>query len=140
MDKPAMPSITQIADEWLKAKKGGTGHLLINAADEIIYANKQARHFLGLLAEEPLPTNHKFLTLVQSAYQCYPTFAWLDWPNRPSTTIRYLIYSSGRSTTFSLLRVEIVEHLIVDGNEILAVTLDIVESSPDTAVMRFTHC
>lgn len=127
-------------DERLTTKKQRTGHLLINAADEIIYANKQARHFLGLLVDEPLPPGHKFLSLAQSAYQCYPAFAWLDWPKRPSATIRYLIFSSVHSTAFSLLKVELVEHIIVDGNEVWAVTLDLVEPSSETAVFRFTHC
>ena len=140
MGKSTISFETRSADEQLTGKKQLTGHLLLNAADEIIYANKQARHFLGLLVDEPLPTGHKFLSLVQSAYQCYPSFAWLDWPKRPSTTFRYLIYTSGRSAAFSLLKVEIVEHLIIDGNEIWAVTLDLVESSSDTAVIRFTHC
>ncbi len=131
--------LTQTTDERLAAKKQRTGHILINAADEIIYANKQARHFLGLLADEPLPTGHKFLSLVQSAFQCYPTLAWLDWPKRPSTAIRYLIFPSARSTTYSLLKVEIVEHIIVDGNGIWVVTLNLVESSTETAVIRFAH-
>lgn len=139
MDKSAMPLITKPTNKRLVTKKQRTGHLLINATDEIIYANKQARHFLGLLADEPLPTGHKFLSLVQSAYQCYPALAWLDWPKRPSTAIRYLIFSSGRSTAYSLLKVEVVEHIIVDGNDIWVVTLDLVESSAETAVIRFTH-
>ncbi len=134
MDKLTIPFVPQATDEQL------TGHLLINGADEVIYANKQARYFLGLLADEPLPTGHKFLSLVQSTYQCYPSFAWHNWPKRPSATIRYLIFSSTHNNSFSLLKVEIVEHFIVDGNEILAVTLDLVESSAETAVNRFTRC
>lgn len=117
------------------------GHLLINEADEIIYANKQARHFLGLLADEPLPTGQKFLALVQSAYQCYPAIAWLDWPKRPSAPARYLIFSSARNASFSLLKVEIVERVIIDGSEIWAVAINLVEPSAEkTAVTHFTHC
>jgi hypothetical protein len=141
MYKLATPFAAQFMDEPREAKKVTPGYLMINAADEIIYANKQARHFLGLMADEALPAGQKFLSLVQSAYQCYPSFAWLDWPQRPSsTTIRYLIFSSSRNASFSLLKVEVVEHLVVDGGEIWAVAIDLVESSSETAVIRFTHC
>ncbi len=141
MHKPAAPFAAQFIDKPREAKEVSPGYLLINAADEIVYANKQARLFLGLLADELLPAGQKFLPLVRSAYQCYPSFAWLDWPKRPSSTImRYLIFSSSHNASFSLLKVEVVEHLIVDGSEIWAVAIHLVESSLDTAVIRLTHC
>ncbi|MAU00041.1 MAG: hypothetical protein CL608_23100 [Anaerolineaceae bacterium] len=140
MDKPATLLAAQLTDGLRKAKNLPSGHVLINAADEIIYANKQARHFLGLLAEETIPTGQKFLSLVQSAYQCYPAFAWLDWPKRSLSAPRYLIFSPTRNASFSLLKVEIVEYLVIDGSEIWAVALDLVESPLETAVTRFTHC
>lgn len=141
MYKLATPFAAQFMEEPREAKKASPGYLLLNGADEIIYANKQARHFLGLMADELLPAGQKFLSLVQSAYQCYPSFAWRDWPKRPSsTTVRYLIFSSSRNAAFSLLKVEVVEHLVVDGNEIWAVAIDLVDSSLDTAVVHFTCC
>lgn len=141
MGKSVTPLAAQFIDEQQETMDIPSGHLLINAADEIIYANKQARHFLGLMAGETLPTGQKFLPLIHSAYQCYPAFAWFDWPKRPSaTTTRYLIFSSTRSTSFSLLKVEIIEHIIVDGSDIWAVAIDLVESSSETAVPRFNHC
>ena len=140
MHESATLLAVQFMDEPKVTDKLPSGHLLINAADEIIYANKQARHFLGLLAEETLPTGQKFLSLVRSAYQCYPAFAWLDWPQRPSTTSRYLIFSPNRNASFSLLKVEIVEHLIIDGSEVWAIAINLVESSTGTAVNRFAHC
>lgn len=140
MHKSATLIATQFMDEPKETNKLPSGHVLINAADEIIYANKQARHFLGLLADETLPTGQKFLALVRSAYQCYPAFAWLDWPQRPSTTTRYLIFSPTRNASFLLLKVEVVEHLIIDGSEVWVVAIDLVESPSETAVNRFTHC
>ncbi|MEZ4594268.1 MAG: hypothetical protein R3D55_24465 [Chloroflexota bacterium] len=82
-----------------------TGRLLINDADEIIYANTQARHFLGLLSEESLPAGQKFLPLLRQTYQFYPTLAWVGWPKRPSaSTARYLIYTPPNSHNASLFR------------------------------------
>lgn len=141
MHKPAAPFAVRFTDEPRETKEVTPGYLLINADDEIVYANRQARHFLGLLADELLPAGQKFLPLVRSAYQCFPSLAWLDWPKRPSsTTMRYLIFSSNRNTSFSLLKVEVVENLIVDGSEVWAVAIHVVESSLDTAVIHATQC
>lgn len=131
----------QNIEEQQATEKLPSGHLLINVADEIIYANKQARHFLGLLADEALPTGQKFLSLVQSAYRCYPAFAWLDWPKRPwATTARYLIFSPPNQPSFSLLKVEIMEQFEVDGHEIWVVAIDLVKSTLETAVIHSTAC
>ena len=121
------------AQKQPKKTKLATGYLLLNEADEIVYANKQARHFLGMLAEETLPNGNRFLPLVQSAYHCYPTLAWQDWPKRPSSiNTRYLIYAPPNGHAFSLLKVEIVEQLIVDGHAIWAIAIDLVESTSVT--------
>lgn len=118
-------------DKHSTAKNVPPGFLLINDEDEIIYANKQARHFLGLLSEETVPSRQKFLPLVQSGYQCYPGMAWLGWPKRPSaTTSRYLIYSSPNSTTFSLLKVDILEQMILDGQSIWVISMSAVTTNP----------
>ena len=141
MYKLAAPLNTQINEKLQADSQLPSGHLLINAADEIIYANKQARHFLGLLADEALPAGQKFLSLVQAAYYCYPAFAWHDWPKRPSvTTARYLIFSPPRRTFFLLLKVEIVEQIEVDGCEIWVVAIDLVKSTLETAVVHATNC
>ena len=111
-----------------------TGHLLINSADKIIFANKQARHILGLLAEESLPNEETFLSLAQSSYNCFPAMAWMGWPKRPSTTIsRYLIFTAANGTTICF-RVETLEHLIIDSNECWVVAIELVDSAPETAV------
>jgi hypothetical protein len=141
MHKPAISPAALTDGSQQKPKNLPTGHLLINAADEIIYANKQARHFLGLFADESLPIEQTFLSLVQSAYQCFPLFAWLDWPKRPSvTTSRYLIFPSANNPSFSLLKVEIIEQVTVDSKDIWVVAIDLVESTPETAVVRTTIC
>lgn len=116
-----------------------TGRLLINDADEIIYANTQARHFLGLLSEESLPAGQKFLPLLRQSYQCYPTLAWLSWPKRPSpTTVRYLVYTPPNSANTSMLKVETVEQILLEGRTIWIISIQLIESRKATAVSHFT--
>jgi hypothetical protein len=141
MYKPVESSAMIAIDKEHKSNNLPTGHLLINEADEIIYANKQARFFLGLLADESLPIKQTFLSLVQSAYQCIPVFAWLGWPKRPSAAIsRYLIFNTANTSPFSLLKVEIVEQIVINSKDIWVVSIDLVESTSETAVVRSTVC
>lgn len=139
MYKPIDSSATINVNNQHKSSNLPTGHLLINEVDEIIYANKQARHFLGLLTDESLPINQTFLSLVQSTYQCFPVFAWLGWPKRPSAAIcRYLIFNTANTPPYSLLKVEIVEQIVIDSRDIWVVAIDLVESTSETAVVRPT--
>lgn len=111
-----------------------SGLLLINQQDEILYANRQARHFLGLFSEEDLPQKLKFMALVQSAYQCFPATAWLNWPKRPAATaIRRLIYTPPHSSTPLQLKVEILEQIVLDGAAVWAVAMT-EEDRGETAV------
>lgn len=101
-----------------------SGLLLINHEDEILYANRQARHFLGLFSDDDLPRKLKFLALAQSAYRCQPAAAWQNWPTRPSaTTTRRLIYTPPHSSSYLQLKVEILEQIILDGTPVWAVAL-----------------
>jgi hypothetical protein len=119
----------------IRAKQLPTGQLLLNDADEIVYANTQARHFLGLLSDESLPSGQKFLPLLRQTYQFYPTIAWLGWPKRPSaTSTRYLIYMPPNGTACSLLQVEILEKILLDGKNIWVISIHLVDSQMATAV------
>ena len=121
-----------------QGQKAQSGLLLINQEDEILYANRQARHFLGLLSDDELPRKLKFLALVQSAYQCYPAAAWQNWPRRPSSTIpRRLIYTPPHSSSNLQLKVEILEQIVLDGGLVWAVAL-IEEQRRETAVFSRT--
>jgi PAS domain-containing protein len=136
----ALFSQPSLPDNQPEAKKLPAGYLLINDADEIIYANKQARHFLGLLSEESLTPRQKFLSLVRSGYQCYPGAAWQSWPQRPSGhTPRYLIYSPSNQTALLLLKVEIMEQMILDGQTIWVVVMNNV-ARKETAVTHLPTC
>jgi hypothetical protein len=118
-----------------KTRQLPTGRLLINDADEIIYANTQARHFLGLFSEDPLPAGQQFLPLLRQSYQFHSTADWRGWPKRASdTTARYLIYTSPNSFVCSLLKVEIVENILLDGNNIWVISIDLVESTAKATV------
>lgn len=121
-------------------KNAPSGLLLINEQDEILYANRQARHFLGLFSEEELPRQLKFMTLVQSAYRCYPAAAWLNWPTRASSTItRRLIYTPLHNSSYLQLKVEVLEQIVLDGTPVWAVAM-IEEDQGDTAVLSPTAC
>jgi PAS domain-containing protein len=115
-----------------------SGLLLINQEDEILYANRQARHFLGLFSDDDLPRKLKFMALAQSAYQCYPTAAWLNWPTRPSSaTTRRLVYTPSHRSDHLQLKVEILEQIVLDGSPVWAVAL-IAEELRETAVFAHT--
>ncbi|WP_420627516.1 hypothetical protein [Candidatus Leptofilum sp.] len=115
-----------------------TGRLLINDADEIIYANTQARHFLGLLSEESLQAEQKLMPLLHQMYQFYPHTAWQGWPKRPSpATNRYLIYRPPNSIHHAMLKVEIVEKILLGGKNIWAINMQLVET-PRMTVKHLT--
>lgn len=112
-----------------------TGRLLITNTDEIIYANTQARHFLGLLAEESLPNGQRFLPLARASYQCFPTLAWMGWPQQlPTNTPRFLIYTPPNKSVPLLLQVDVTEHLLMEGRDIWVITIRLMKSNTATAV------
>ncbi len=116
-------------DSLLQSKDSHSGYLLITQQDKIIYANRQARHYLGLLADEKGPIRQTFLSLVQATYRCYPTNAWLSWLKTSSaTTARYLVYSPPHSHDVFQLKVEILEQLIIDSLPIWIVSIVSVHS------------
>ncbi|MBK8902285.1 MAG: hypothetical protein IPM53_13950 [Anaerolineaceae bacterium] len=132
-------AVSQRRTQNRQKQTGQPGLLLINQQDEILYANQQARHFLGLFSEEDLPRKLKFMALVQSAYQCYPAAAWLNWPTRPSATTRRLIYTPPHSSTRLRLKVEILEQIVLDGVPVWAVAMT-EEGRRETAVFSATTC
>jgi two-component system cell cycle response regulator len=70
------------------------GFLLVNATDQVQYANAQARAYLSLPSDPDAPITESFRTLVQQHYQCEPQAAWAAWPDLPPSAvpmIRYLV-------------------------------------------------
>ncbi len=64
---------------WM-AEKATDGYLLTDAEGYIIYANAQARLYLGLAKDASLPTADTFLNLACQQYRCEPQIIWQDWP------------------------------------------------------------
>jgi DNA-binding response OmpR family regulator len=65
--------------EWV-LEQAPDGYLLLNNQDDVLYANPQARLYLGLAGESGDPVGEKFLTLAQQQYHCVPDTAWVNWP------------------------------------------------------------
>lgn len=63
--------------EWV-VEHADDGYLISNDAGQLMYANTQARLYLGLAAEEPVQ-QHSFLQLAQVQYTCEPKRSWQDW-------------------------------------------------------------
>lgn len=118
--------------------KAFVGRLLITEHNELIYADEQARHFLGLLEDESLQ-GQNFLSLIHATYQCEPPIVWHDWHSHSSTTIpRCLVYMP--QTGFSLrLKIEILDQMHVDDNAIWAISLTATHLSA-TAVLSTVFC
>lgn len=65
--------------EWV-VEKADDGYLLVSDQEIVLYANPQARHYLGLAGNgSPLPSE-TFLDLIQKQYRCEPQENWTGWP------------------------------------------------------------
>jgi len=114
------------ANSLLQSKMSHAGYLLITQQDEIIYANRQARHYLGLLSDEKLPFRQTFLSLITSMYQC-----------SSANGVRYLICSPKDGSPFFQIRVEVLEQLVIDQLPIWIVCMIVIKSKT-TAVTHAT--
>jgi len=102
--------------EWV-VEQAADGYVMIDARDEIQYANPQARLYLGIprsveLAsqERPLPTL-KFLDVAQRQYYCEPSAAWEDWPPASAGTLsptRYLVRPESSTARSLWLEVDLL--------------------------------
>lgn len=64
---------------WV-VEKSEDGYLLIDHNDHILYANAQARHYLGLPMDENEPISATFLKITGQQYHYDPELAWSNWP------------------------------------------------------------
>lgn len=132
----AVSHLSSSANPLLQSQGNNPGYLLITQQDKIVYANSQARHFLGLLLDEELPLRQTFLSLAASMYQCSPDNAWAGWPHPSSANnIRYLNYSPRNGRPSFRLKIEILEQLIIDALPIWIVSMVATESL-ETAVTQ----
>lgn len=96
--------------EWV-VEQAADGYLLLNEKTDILYANAQARLYLGLPLDQAGTVPHIFLDLVQQQYRCEPQAAWANWPqqlaNGPSPL--YLVRPETNNTNAFWLRVELMD-------------------------------
>lgn len=69
--------------EWV-VEHADEGYLIINHQHEILYANPQARLFLGIDADIDSASDNNFLSLVQRQYHCEPQENWKVWESQKS--------------------------------------------------------
>ncbi len=75
--------------QWV-VEQDEDGFLLLSEADQILYANPQARLYLNLRPDDALPRDTTFLDLVRRHYRNEPQHAWQPWP-APAAAPLYLI-------------------------------------------------
>ncbi|MBN1890333.1 MAG: PAS domain-containing sensor histidine kinase [Thermoflexales bacterium] len=61
--------------------RAGDGYVIIDKHEQVTYANAQARLYLGLGQESPIPAQ-TFKVLVERQYHCEPEAAWESWPQK----------------------------------------------------------
>jgi DNA-binding response OmpR family regulator/anti-sigma regulatory factor (Ser/Thr protein kinase) len=93
--------------EWV-VENTDEGYLIVNNDDEVLYANQQARLYLGLAVDYGEPIAKKFLTLARKRYTLKPETAWRIWPEPAvKQTQRYLIQPESTSAHAFWLQVDL---------------------------------
>lgn len=93
--------------EWV-VENTDDGYLIVNRHDDVLYANPQARLYLGLAADQDELVADPFLVLVKKQYQCKPEVAWQNWPQpAEGPSPRYLMQPESPSTHASWLQVDL---------------------------------
>ncbi len=73
--------------EWV-VENTDDGYLLVNADDKILYANPQARLYLGLPQNTKDPIKESFLVLAKRLYRCEPSDEWFNWSEQTAATAK----------------------------------------------------
>ncbi len=103
---------------WNIAEQSPDGFLVVGAAGDIQYANRQARLFLGIPQDIPAADCGSFSRWVERHYQRKPELPWEEW-NDPRLTVgmaRYLVRPDAGSSEPCWLRVERLEASATDGD------------------------
>jgi len=96
--------------EWV-VEQADEGYVVINARDELRYANPQARRYLGLPLDQQAPIAAAFRALAHKQYHCEPHDAWADWPELPIRTgpvPRYLVRPASAHAEAFWLQVDLL--------------------------------
>lgn len=95
--------------EWV-VEQDEDGYLMLNESDHILYANPQARLYLGLSEDAPEATAEPFLELASRQYHCQPEPAWATWPEQPPLqSPRYLVRPESPTATSFWLQVDLMD-------------------------------
>lgn len=93
--------------EWV-VESTDDGYLVINQDDLILYANPQARLYLGLPTGQDTSIAEKFWPLASKRYQARPEAAWAVWPEQSSdSSSRYLMQPESALTHAFWLQVDV---------------------------------
>ncbi|MCB0190884.1 MAG: response regulator [Anaerolineae bacterium] len=123
--------------EWV-VDKATLGHLVVDEAGKIMYANVQARQYLEIPLEAELPLSDSFLELAQRYYNCEPQQIWEQWPNLLSSDVPvYLVRPASNISESSWLHVEQME-MGADAHEKYLINLRDVTEDINTRRLMWT--
>ncbi len=114
--------------EWV-VQQADDAYLIVNDDDGILYANPQARHHLGLPADESEAIAETFLAVVQRQYRCEPADAWAAWPGHAdASSPRYLVRPASPTAESFWLQVEVKEMAPESSRQLLVRLRDVTAS------------
>lgn len=120
--------------EWI-VEQASEGYLLIDGPGHILYANNQARLFLGYVpdedAEEATTIPETFLELAKRHYTLNPQGAWANWPtplSEDAPSPRYMVRPESITSNVLWVQVDIIE-TATDGSDRYLIRLEDVTES-----------
>jgi len=105
--------------EWV-VEQADDGYLIVSDSDKVLYANPQARLYLGLPSSSSgqasgdggEPISGAFLELAGKQYRCEPQEAWATWPKQPAMatqSARYLVRPESPTANAFWLQVDVLD-------------------------------
>jgi two-component system, cell cycle response regulator len=97
--------------EWV-VEQADDGYLVVDGADEIQYANPQARMHLGLALDHNVPITKTFLSLARARYRLEPQEIWAFWTDHPAFALRsplYLVRPESQASRPLWLQVDVLD-------------------------------
>jgi len=87
-------------------EQAGEGYLLLDQQEIILYANPQARSYLGLTRDKELSNQANFLEITEKQFTRYPDYLWDNW-REPSKQTRYLMIPESTKNRAFWLEVDV---------------------------------
>jgi two-component system cell cycle response regulator len=95
--------------EWV-VQQAEDGYLILSDCTDIIYANRQARLYLGLTGDQEEAINETFLALIEKQYHLEPQKAWAAWPEHLVQKVPlYLVRPESATASTFWLQVDLME-------------------------------